>query len=696
MLQARHALARIPAVRSISAKALTLGAFAALAATAAQAQDAEWPMYGGAPGEAHFSPLTQINDENVGELRPAWFFEYDTQRGQEGEPVVVDGVMYVSTAWSKVYALDAATGEQVWKYDPQVPGEAGPKGCCDVVNRGVAVEDGRVFIGTFDGRLAALDAATGAELWVVDTVDNHAMDYTSTGAPRVAKGKVIIGNGGSERGVRGYVTAYDVATGEQAWRFYIVPGEPGVEDGEVSDAPLEEMARETWSGDTYWKGGGGGAPWDSIVYDEEFDALYIGTGNGAPHSHYLRSAGEGDNLFLASILALDPDTGEYRWHYQQTPGDSWDYTSVQPMILADLELDGETRKVILHAPKNGFFYVVDRETGMPISARPFVEDIRWASGIDLQTWRPVEIEGARYVGESFLGSPHVGGAHNWQPMAYSPLTGLAYIPTVKNYFWFNAVAGNQEGGSAIANQAEIPETDAYLQAFDPVTGEQAWRVDANGWIPDSGGGGALATAGNLVFQGRGDITGEMLAIAADSGEVLWRWDTPNAVMAAPVTYTIDGRQYVAVSTGGGGGGAPLMGSTNPPREQQPGRMIVFTLNGEGDLPPAPPLAGPATDPDEEFDAARAAQGAGMYAGNCGMCHGMPGMQSNIITDLRRSPLIASPDAFMAVVHDGALIPMGMRSFEGSLTPEQIETIRQYLGTASQQLAEDQRNGVPER
>ncbi len=662
----------------------------------APAQDADWSKRGGGANETYFSALDQINVDTVGDLAPAWYFEYDTQRGQQGEPIVVDGVMYVSTAWSKVYALNAATGEQVWKFDPEVPGAWGPRGCCDVVNRGVAVEDGRVFIATYDARLIALDAATGAVLWQADTVTDRGMDYTSTGAPRVAGGVVVIGNAGAERGVRGYVTAYHVATGEQAWRFFLVPGEPGVPDGEVSDTVLEEMARPTWFGDAYWTLGGGGTAWDSIVYDEELNQLYIGTGNGGPHSRYLRSAGQGDNLFLSAILALDPATGDYLWHYQQTPGDSWDYTATQPMMLTDLEIGGQTRKVILHAPKNGFFYVVDRTTGVPVSAEPYAEDIRWATGIDPETWRPIEAEEAHYTGIRFLGSPHLGGAHNWQPMAFSPQTGLVYIPTVRNYFWFGPVGGNLESGAGLANQPAIPETDAYLLAFDPVAGEEVWRVDATGWIDDSGGGGALATAGGLVFQGRGDVTGEMLAIHAETGEVLWRHETPNAVMAAPVTYMIGGEQYIAVTSGGGGGGMPIMASNNPPREQQPGRMIVFKLGGTATLPPAPPLAGPATDPDEEFDPARIAQGAGLYA-NCMMCHGVNGRQSNIITDLRRSPLVASAEAWRAVVHDGALLDaLGMPSFAGQLTPDQIESIRHFMGSESQRLAENQRTGVPER
>lgn len=657
---------------------------------------ADWPVHGGSAGESYFSRLTQIDRDNVAQLKPAWSFDYDTQRGQEGEPILVDGVMYISTAWSKVYALDAKTGAQLWKYDPQVPGEAGPKGCCDVVNRGVAVEDGSVFIATFDGRLVSIDAQTGQENWVVDTIVNHAMDYTSTGAPRVAKGKVIIGNGGAEKGVRGYVTAYDAATGEKAWRFFLVPGAPGVRDGEVSDQVLEDLARSTWFGDLWIETGGGGAAWDAIVYDEELDQLYIGGGNGSPHSHYLRSEARGDNLFLGSVLALDPDTGEYIWHYQQTPGDSWDYTSVQPMILADIDIEGQPRKVILHAPKNGFFYVIDRYTGVPLSARPFVDDIRWATGIDPVTWRPVEVAGNKYIDAPFLSSPHVAGAHNWQPMAYSPLTGLVYIPTSQNYFSYSATTGPHSGGGSLVPTADMPKPDVYLQAFDPLTGEQRWRVDANGWIPDSGGGGVLVTASNLVFQGRGDITGEMLAMDAQTGAVLWRYDTPNAVMAAPITYMIDGEQYVAVSTGGGGGGNPLFGSTNPPRQQQPGRMIVFKLGGTATLPPPPPLAGPATDPAEVFDADFAATGASLYMRRCVMCHGISGQQSNIITDLRRSPIVANAAAWKAVVHDGAFLPKGMPRFEGQLSEEEVQAIRAYMGLESQKLAADQRAGRPER
>lgn len=658
----------------------------------AHADADNWLLVGGGRDEQHYSPLTDINDANVARLAPAWTAEYDTMRGQEGEPVVVDGIMYVSTAWSKVYAFDAATGRQLWLYDPKVPGASGFRGCCDVVNRGVAYYKGRVYVGTFDGRLAAIDAKTGQETWVVNTVD-QTKNYTITGAPRIVRDKVVIGNGGAEYGVRGYVTAYDTATGKQAWRFYTVPGEPGKPDGEVSDEPIERLARSTWFGDTYWKGGGGGTAWDAIVYDRELDRLYIGVGNGAPHSHFKRSQGKGDNLFLASIVAVDPDTGKYLWHYQQNPGDSWDYTSVQPMILADLSIGGRMRKVILHAPKNGFFYVIDRATGKPISADPFVDDIRWAKGIDPKTWRPIDVAGNRYVDTPFLNSPGPPGGHNFQPMAYSPKTRLVYIPTSKNY-WFYKPNQAPAHGAPIDAPASMPKPDNYLQAWDPVAKRQVWRNDAADARLDVGGGGVLATGGNLVIQGRGEIVGEMVAMKADDGRVLWRYPMPNAVMAAPITYRVKGVQYVAVSTGAGG--PVLFGSNTAPRERQVGRMVVFRLDGKAKLPPPPPLAGPATEIAETFAPADIAKGAGLYGGNCGRCHGLGTRASNILPDLRRSPITADKEAWKAVLIDGALSENGMVSFADKLSPADAEAIRAWVGTEAQKLAANQRAGRPER
>ena len=388
-----------------------------------------WLAHGRAWSEQRYSPLDEINESNVGELGLAWYFDLDTARGQQATPIVVDGVMYTTSAWSKVQVLDAATGQLKWQYDPEVPKEWDVKTCCGVQNRGAAVWKGRVFVGTIDGRLIALNAETGKLEWDVQTTNRNEA-YSITGAPRVFGDKVVIGNGGAEYGVRGYVTAYDTETGEQAWRFYIVPGDPG----EAFESEAMEMAADTWTGE-WWKEGGGGTAWDSFAYDEERDLLYIGTGNGAPWSRLERSPDGGDNLFLASIVAVRGETGEYVWHYQTVPGDTWDYTAVQHMILAELDIDGSMRDVIMQAPKNGFFYVLDRETGELLSAENIMP-VNWATHIDMETGRPVEVQGARYddTGSAMKITPGPAGAHSWHPMSYSPDTGLVYIPAKQEPF----------------------------------------------------------------------------------------------------------------------------------------------------------------------------------------------------------------------------------------------------------------------
>jgi len=660
-----------------------------------QADTANWLTIGGGRDEQHYSPLDQINDSNVARLAPAWTADLDTDRGQEAEPLVVDGVLYVSTAWSKVRAYNAATGKLLWAYDPKVPGEWGVKGCCDVVNRGVAYYKGRVYVATYDGRLIAIDARTGKPVWTADTFIDRSRSYTSTGAPRVFRDKVVIGNGGAEYPTRGYVTAYDAATGKKAWRFYLVPGQPGVRDGEISDDILAKVT-DTWAGE-WWKQGGGGNAWDALVYDPEFNRLYIGGGNGSPHSHYRRSAGKGDNLFLGSIVAVDADTGKYAWHYQETPKDSWDYTSVQPIMLADLTIDGSVRKVIMHAPKNGFFYIIDRETGRPISANKFIPNPTWASEIDPKTWRPVEMPGAHYIDKAFVDRPGPPGAHGFQAMAYSPKTGLVYLPTSTNSWLYQPnVQTDSHAGMDPKNLGGLDKPENYLQAFDPVTNRQVWRIDIPGYRTEAGGGGVLATGGNLVFQGRGEITGDFLAINAATGKVLWRVRTPNMIMAAPITYKIGGVQYVAVLAGAGGPSV-LFGSTEAPRERQPGRLYVFKLDGKAKLPPLPPFAGPANPPPGPFEPAAVTAGKGFYMRNCGRCHGMPiERASNVLPDLRRSGYIHDAAAFRSVVLDGALKSLGMVSFADTLSPEQAEQLRQYLGSASQELAERQKAGLPER
>ncbi|RZA22954.1 MAG: PQQ-dependent dehydrogenase, methanol/ethanol family, partial [Proteobacteria bacterium] len=395
---------------------------------AAEQDPDNWLSHGRTYAEQRFSPLEDVNEGNVGQLGLAWATELDTNRGQEATPIVVDGVMYISTAWSKVKALNAATGQILWEYDPKNIGAKAVHACCDVVNRGVAVWDGKVFVGTIDGRLVALDADDGKEVWSTVTVD-QSKPYTITMAPRVVRGKVIIGNSGAELGVRGYLSAYDANDGKMVWRFYTVPGNPADgPDNAASDEAFAQFAGKTWSG-KYWEMGGGGTVWDSVVYDADFDQLLVGVGNGAPWNHRARSDGKGDNLFLSSILALDPDTGKYKWHYQVNPAETWDFTATQQITLADLTIDGKPRKVLMQAPKNGFFYVIDRSNGKLISAQPYVPQ-NWAERIDLVTGRPVEIPEARFADKPYMIWPSGLGAHAWMPMSYSPKTGLVYIPAM--------------------------------------------------------------------------------------------------------------------------------------------------------------------------------------------------------------------------------------------------------------------------
>ncbi|MBV9086493.1 MAG: PQQ-dependent dehydrogenase, methanol/ethanol family, partial [Acidobacteriaceae bacterium] len=473
----------------------------------ADREPGNWMTHGRTYSEQRFSPLKQINDQNVGQLGLAWFYDLDTNRGQESTPLVIDGVMYFTMAWSKVVALNAATGAVMWTYDPQVPGAWGVNACCDVVNRGLAAWNGKLFIGTLDGRLIALDAANGKVVWEKLTID-PAYRYTITGAPRVVKGMVIIGNGGAEMLVRGYVSAYDAETGAMKWRFYTVPGDPskGFENAAT------QKAAKTWTGE-WWKFGGGGTVWDSIVYDPDTDLVFIGTGNGAPWNQRVRSPGGGDNLFLSSIVALKPETGEYVWHYQESPGEMWDFTSNQQIIVADMRIDGRPRKVLLHAPKNGFFYVIDRTNGQLISAKAYTV-INWASGVDLKTGRPIETDVARYQGQDPAPVvPGPLGAHSWQPMSYDPLTGLVYIPVNDVGFKYKSpekfepkkLAPNYGIDVVAAGMPQDPKIKSAilrtikgkLVAWNPVEQKQAWAVQR----PGPWNGGTLSTAGNLVFEG---------------------------------------------------------------------------------------------------------------------------------------------------------------------------------------------------
>jgi PQQ-dependent dehydrogenase (methanol/ethanol family) len=650
----------------------------------ADKEPANWLTYGRTYSEQRFSPLKKIDDHNIQQLRLAWHYDLDTRRGQEATPIVVDGVMYLTSAWSKVFALNAATGALLWSHDPKVPPEWAVNACCDVVNRGVAVWNGKVYVGTLDGRLVALDAATGKPVWETLTIDRK-WRYTITGAPRAAAGKIFIGNGGGELGIRGYVSAYDAETGQLAWRFYTVPGDPS----KPFEDPILEKAARTWTG-PWWKTGGGGPVWDAIVYDAELDLLYIGVGNGGPWVEKYRSPGGGDNLFTESIIALKPETGKYVWHYQETPADEWDFDSAEQIILADLKLAGSSRKVLLHAPKNGFFYVLDRATGQVVSAKPFTV-VNWASGIDLKTGRPIENPDVRYGASAkpTLIIPGPGGAHSWQPMSYSPLTGFVYIPVQDtgflykldpNYKW-NALAYNVGIDFAAAGLPQDPAVKkailnsvaGRLVAWDPIQQKEAWSVRR----PEPGNGGILSTAGNIVFQGTGD--GHFEAFRADAGEKIWSAPAGTSVMGGPVAYSVNGEEYVAVLAGRGGVFGLAAGEVSKPSyNPNVGRVLAFKLGGSASLPLTEEVQQPTLNPpSSNSSAATIEKGKALYQHFCSTCHGDVAFSGGVLPDLRYSNTLTT-DQWFRVVLDGLLQPNGMVSFSKELSRKDAEDIRAYV------------------
>ena len=665
-------------IRTLFARALAV-TFALFLTGAGQAPSVDWAMVGRTFDEQHFSPLTQINDKNVGRLGLAWYADIATERGMEGTPLEIGGVLYNVQPWNIVTAYEATSGKVLWTFDPHVPTKYGRMACCDIVSRGLAAANGKIYVATLDGRLIALDAASGKPVWSVLTVDNS-KNYTITGAPRVYDGKVLIGNGGAEMGVRGYVTAYDAETGRQAWRFYTVPGDPskGFENKAM------QMAARTWTGE-WWKAGGGGTVWDSMAYDPALHMVYIGVGNGSPWAQIFRSPGGGDNLFLASIVALDVRTGEYEWHYQTVPGEEWDYTATQQMILADLPIGGKVRKVIMQAPKNGFFYVLDRRTGELMSARATVP-INWASGIDMKTGRPIGNPAVRYGKVPVMVSPGAGGAHNFNAMAYSPKTGLVYLPVSETYMAYAAAdsfdpahpglgtsfAGYDAERKRIAEYADA-HSRQWLSARDPVTQKEVWRT------PDErkGSGGVLVTAGNLVFEGKIGTT--FAAYRADTGRKIWEMPVQQVPIAAPITYMVDGVQYIAVNAGWGGGLAHVERSNYSKLFIGKPRLLVFKLGGSAKLPPmpresteVPELAAP---PKLTASAAVVAKGEQLYGQNCALCHGVAARGG--VKDLRHMSPQTHAD-FLAIVLGGKRAANGMASFADVLTKDEAEAIHQYL------------------
>jgi PQQ-dependent dehydrogenase (methanol/ethanol family) len=654
--------------------AVTLTALATVAQTQGGTPNAatEWPAHGRTDAETRFSPLNRINAQTVKNLGLAWSFATDSTRGLEATPIVSGGVLYTTASWSVVFALDARTGRQLWKWDPEVPRTVGQKACCDVVNRGVAVYRGRVYVGTLDGRLAALDAESGKVIWQTVTVD-QSLNYTITGAPRIVKGKVIIGNGGAEYGVRGYVSAYDSETGALAWRFYIVPGDPA----KGFESPAMERAAKTWTGE-WWAIGGGGTAWDSFAYDAALDLLYVGTGNGSPWNRRLRSPGGGDNLYVSSILALRPDTGALVWYYQTTPGESWDYTATQHMILADLTIGGRSRRVLLQAPKNGFFYVLDRATGELISAAPYT-DVNWASGVDIPTGRPIETPIASYDKPELI-KPGPHGGHNWQPMSFNPQTGLVYIPAQDNTFgyaddpkfqvrpnaWNTGVDFAMARGTP-GNPAKPPT--GFLLAWDPVAQKERWRVSyEHMWN-----GGTLTTAGGLVFQGTAD--GRFVAYHASTGAKVWEMLVGSPIAAPPISYELDGTQYVAVMAAWGG--AP--GGTNPIGPLiVPGRMLVFGLGAQGTLPSLTQTTRPAPRPIAVVASAEEIQsGAVTYSRRCSMCHGSDAISAGMLPDLRYSQP-ETFDRYGEIVLAGSRATAGMPAFKQMLSEAELAAIKAFV------------------
>lgn len=663
-------------------KAVT-SAIDSAAITANTATSKDWPTYGLDYAETRFSKLNQITAENVKDIGLMWTYNLESIRGVEATPLVVDGIMYVSAPWSVVHAVDTRTGKRLWTFDPGVDREKGYRGCCDVVNRGVALYKGKVFVGAYDGRLVALDAATGTKVWEKDTVIDRKMSYTITGAPRVFNGKVVIGNGGAEYGVRGYVTAYDAETGNQAWRWFTVPGDPAKPFEDDSMA----AAAKTWDpAGKYWVNGGGGSAWDTITFDPDLNMVYIGTGNGSPWNRNLRSPGGGDNLYLGSIVALNADTGKYLWHYQETPGDNWDYTSTQPMILADLTIDGAPRKVVLHAPKNGFFFVIDRTNGKFISAKNFV-DVNWATGYDA-SGRPIEVPEARSPDKSFDSIPGPFGAHNWHPMSFNPQTGLVYLPaqgvplnlTGEKTLVQNAPGSNKFGGTTGWNvgfslNAEPPKNPPFgrLIAWDPVKQKEAWRAE---YIAPWNGG-TLTTAGNLVFQGTAD--GRFIAYNAKTGEKLWETPVGTGVVAAPATYMVDGVQYVSVAVGWGG----VFGITQRATDREaPGTVYTFAIGGKAPLPAFTKYQIGNLLTGVKYDPAHVPEGTSIYVNACATCHGVPGVDKGGNVPNLGYVSTETITNLKDIVFNGPFKDKGMPDFTGKLTEADVVKIQAFIqGTA---------------
>ncbi|MCB2047481.1 MAG: PQQ-dependent dehydrogenase, methanol/ethanol family [Novosphingobium sp.] len=666
-------------------RALLLGAAAAmmpLAACTQMGQQTEalsgddWYAYGADDNQLHYSALDEINASNVSDLGLAWSYDIDSFDAYT-QPLELNGVVYFGAGLSVIRALDAKTGKLLWEYDPKVADapDAGTHMRAGWGIRGIAYRNGKVFAATREGRLVAVDAKDGKELWSVQTLDEAPGAYI-TGPPLVAGNVVVIGFGGADYSpVRGYVTAYDINTGKKAWRWYVVPGNPAVDKDETT---LE--AAKTWTGE-WWKFGGGGAVYHSMTYDPKYDRVYLGTGNGFPWNQKIRSPGGGDNLYLASIVALDAKTGKRAWHYQTNPGVTWDFNNAMDIGLTSLDIDGKPRDVLIHAPKNGFYYVIDRKTGKLVNEPGKFAKVNWAEKVDLATGRPQINPEALYPdGKPFVLFPFPAGAHGVQAMAHSPKTGLTYIPVMEagrvHIDPANMKEWSPKLGMFVNTGLGAPPPDiktdppvSKLIAWDPVKQQKAWEVTT----PNTFNGGVLATAGNLVFQGQN--SGEIVALSADTGKQLWSFNAQNGILSAPITYKVDGKQYVTVIASYR---SSFANQPNWDYRQQKRRVLTFALGAKGTLPePEPYTAEIADDPAFVVDPAKAAIGAGIYNQSCNICHGAGMMAGGAAPDLRMSPIPLDAAAFRSVVHDGASMARGMGKFD-NLTDEELEGLRHYI------------------
>lgn len=646
------------------------------------AKDQDWPSYGLNYTEQRFSTLQQINKETVAQLKLDWWLDVPDAVSINSTPLVIDGVIFFSADRAIVHAVDSSNGKLLWSYDPQ-SWKHSPRGIAFAfnTNRGITYWDGSIFVGTGDGRLVSLEANTGKVQWASRAFPIGERKGIN-GAPRAFAGKVFIGNSGAEFGTRGYVEAYDAKNGERLWRFYTVPGNP--DDGFENDAM--EMAAKTWHGD-WWKRFGGGTVWNGLTYDPELEMLYVGVGNGDPWDHELRSDGKGDNLFLSSIVALNANTGEYVWHYQTNPGEQWDYKATADMILAEIEHKGDIRKVLMQAPTNGFFYVLDRTNGELISAKPY-EKVTWASGIDLKTGRPIETPGIRMKpGEKKLIYPGPFGAHNWQAMSYNPNSKLAFIPTSRMgaVYSRNMDFEFRDNFFVIGMTAEYSGTQpddgtGGLLAWDPINQKEKWRVQ----YPTPWHGGTLATGGDLVFQGTGE--GVFHAYDSSNGDALWSFNTQRGVTGAPSTHMRDGVQHIVLPVGWGGQasfGLPPF-QKNGWKYKGPGiRLLSFSLQGENKLPEIKDNRfsfNPIEITEEAvIDNESLKLGENIYHNaSCAVCHG-----GNVISngaaapDLRESGIMTSYPAFRAIIAEGVLLEKSMPMFD-DLTENEIEAVYHYI------------------